>query len=232
MDLPAASFDPQPFLTAILRVLASATFGMRIVRMPLSNVAWMSSGAHRAGKRERALEGPVAALPQVVTALLVTLGALLVLLTADGEHVVLQLDGDVVVGHARELRGQEQLVLGLLDVDPRNPASSVAPRRYGRLVEHPGEPVGDLLQVAPGGEGGVAQGITRDGHGSSSLCHLSVRAVGYRSIRLAPARPAARAGHLRSPASPPSNRRANPQRAEICQSERPQYLTVVVSLSI
>src|SRR3954468_22787193 len=69
-------------------------------------------GVYVAREDERAGEGAPAALGQMVAPLL-PLGALLALLAADGEHVVLHVDLDVVALEAGHLHLHADLALGL-----------------------------------------------------------------------------------------------------------------------
>src|ERR1041384_4225194 len=114
-------------------------------------------GVHRARQGEGALEGAVAPLVAVPPLVLV-LGDLL-LLAADREDVVLEVDLHVLGTHAGELEGDLELILVLDDVARRHPRRrdrAPVPAAEG-LIHHPVEPVeageqfGRGLGRAPGG---------------------------------------------------------------------------------
>ena len=84
-------------------------------------------------------------------------------LAGDGEHIVLELDADILGRHAREVRAQDVAIVGLHKVHRRNPPAwrdGAAASRL-RIEERPEEAVQRLLQRVD-----LASGIPSD------QCHL------------------------------------------------------------
>jgi hypothetical protein len=95
------------------------------------------SGLDLGGQADDVLELAVGALDPVVG---LVLGLLLVLaLARDRQHVGRDLDLDVVLGHARDLGLDHQLLLGLLDVHQRRPQSLGQGPPPGDTTEKVGE---------------------------------------------------------------------------------------------
>src|SRR5919199_1524173 len=137
-------------LVALDRGLGSADADRDLARLALLGLGYpdleysvLERGLHALGvdplrQREGAREGPRCALDAVVALL-----ALLVLgptLTRDGEHVVLELDGDVVLGQPGKVGAQDEVVIGLDEVHRGHPAAhaaTVARRDVEERVEQP-----------------------------------------------------------------------------------------------
>lgn len=119
-------------------------------------------GFHTVGEAEAALEGTVVALHTVD--LVVLLFVLALALARDGEHVVLNVNLDVILGHAGSVQREDVGVFGLHNV---------------ARTKH----VPTLLFLLAAEEGGHFPGVgervaeEREGHGSGLLLLLGKRAA-------------------------------------------------------
>src|SRR5690606_37298603 len=74
-------------------------------------------------------------------------------------------------------------VLRLGHVHGGHPTAAAGVSRRDALVEEPGEPAGDILELTPGGDSGVPQRVPGDGH-DDLLWQLVLDFVGHPATAL------------------------------------------------